>query len=116
MLSPWTKDDLKLKCEGCGLMSTEVSNHTFTHPYPEPTEYIALREKCFQKRKSNQDESAQTTDPVNVKPNVDIDLSTPEKCQETIQRIRNEEMEGHLSAADANVMVGAVRNALRCFR
>ena len=53
-LSPWTEDDLKLKCEDCGLKSEEVSNHTFTHPYPQETEYFDLCPKCYGKRSSQE--------------------------------------------------------------
>jgi hypothetical protein len=46
MLSPWTLQDLKLKCEDCGKLSEEVSNHYFD----EEEEYLDLCEKCYDKR------------------------------------------------------------------
>jgi hypothetical protein len=49
-LKPWTQDDLKLECEECGVKSEEVSNHTFTHPYPQETERIDLCQECYDKR------------------------------------------------------------------
>ena len=49
-LSPWTKDDLKLECEDCGVESEEVSNRCFSHPYPEEDENLDLCGKCYEKR------------------------------------------------------------------
>lgn len=44
------------------------------------------------------------------------DLSTPEKCQITIQRILTAQAEGQLSATQAKAMIGAVNNCLRLLK
>jgi len=49
-LSLWTQDDLKLKCEDCGVESEGVSNRRFVYAYPKSNEYYDLCEKCYGKR------------------------------------------------------------------
>jgi hypothetical protein len=48
-LSPWTKDDLKLKCENCGLENEEVSTRRFSH-HCRDDEYHTLCDECDQKQ------------------------------------------------------------------
>lgn len=64
-LSPWTKQDLKLKCEDCGLESEEVSTRRIYHQY-EADEYFDLCEKCYEKRtmKDESREGSEASDPV----------------------------------------------------
>jgi hypothetical protein len=61
-LSPWRESDLKLECEDCGVKSEDVSNHTFTHPYPNSTEHIDLCEKCYNKRTTQSSEESENAD------------------------------------------------------
>jgi hypothetical protein len=63
-LAPWSKEDLKLKCEDCGVESEEVSNHTFTYPYPRDTEYFDLCKKCYDKRTTESNGENQEVGPV----------------------------------------------------
>jgi hypothetical protein len=49
LLAPWTREDLKLKCEDCGKESEEVSRRKFPHEY-EADEYFDLCDKCYEKR------------------------------------------------------------------
>lgn len=59
-LSPWTLDDLKLRCEDCGQVSDNVSNRIFDARWFGskllPTEYHNLCPDCYCKRKANLDE------------------------------------------------------------
>lgn len=54
LLSPWTQQDLKLKCEDCGVESEEVYRRTFSHPYPQDDEHFYLCDKCLGKRTAKQ--------------------------------------------------------------
>ena len=49
VLTPWTQQHLKLKCEDCGKESEEVSTREFSHEY-EADEYFDLCGKCYEKR------------------------------------------------------------------
>ena len=56
-LAPWTRDDLKLECEDCGLVSEQVSPHYFPEILdPRTVDTIAETEtadlcaKCYAKR------------------------------------------------------------------
>ncbi len=62
-LSLWTEDDLKLKCDDCGIKSEGVSNHAFTHPYPQETEFFDLCPKCYGRRTN---ESSGVSDDVDL--------------------------------------------------
>jgi hypothetical protein len=53
-LASWSPQGLKLKCEDCGVMSEEVHQRQFPHPYPQETEHFCLCEKCYKKRKAKQ--------------------------------------------------------------
>lgn len=55
-LSPWTLDDLKMKCEDCGKESEEVSRRRFPHKY-EADEYFDLCDRCYEKRTVKEEES-----------------------------------------------------------
>jgi hypothetical protein len=55
-LSPWTQQDLKFKCQGCGLENEEVCQRQFTHPYPQKTEYFHLCPECYKKRRASSPE------------------------------------------------------------
>ena len=67
-LKPWTKDDLKLKCEDCGVSSEEVTNQFFNEV--QDNHYRTIREaenvdlcpKCYEKRTSP-DETEDAPDP-----------------------------------------------------
>jgi len=50
MLSPWTHEDLKLKCEDCGVWNENVTHRRFHHPYPEEDENYDLCPKCYDKK------------------------------------------------------------------
>jgi hypothetical protein len=48
-LTPWTEQDLKLKCEDCGVESEDTTNRRFPHEH-SADEYFDLCDKCFEKR------------------------------------------------------------------
>ena len=75
-LSPWTEDDLKLKCDDCGIKSEGVSNHAFTHPYPQETEFLDLCPKCYEKRTTESSEESESVDDVDIEPTSKRDVNT----------------------------------------
>ena len=48
-LSPWSQEDLKLKCEDCGVESQEVSMRRFYRAYVSDV-YARLCPDCYRKR------------------------------------------------------------------
>jgi len=48
-LSPWTREDLRLKCEDCGIESEEVSLRRFYRTYVSDV-YARLCPDCYRKR------------------------------------------------------------------
>ncbi len=50
-LTPWTPQDLKLKCEDCNVNSEDVSTRKFYHAYADD-EYFDLCKKCYEKRQA----------------------------------------------------------------
>ena len=67
-LSPWTEDDLKLKCEGCGSESEDVSFRTGDNLW------VNLCEGCYAKREA---ENALLECEVCHVKNVDVQKRTP---------------------------------------
>ena len=76
---------------------------------------MAERSKLISAKHSDDTEGDNITTQTNgVLANITTDdLSTPEKCQETIQRILTAQAEDQLSATQARAMIGAVNNCLR---
>ena len=115
LLQPWTLEDLKLECEDCGVTSEKV--WTWTLETGEFTsENADLCGKCYEKRAAQQpsqkDDSAESN---TISPDMEVDLSTPEKCQEMIQKVRASEAAGQLEPARAKAMIELVQNTLRLF-
>lgn len=48
VLSPWTQQDLKLKCEDCEVESEDTTNRHF--PREHSDDYFDLCDKCYEKR------------------------------------------------------------------
>ena len=115
LLEPWTLEDLKLKCEDCGVTSEKVSTRRLeTGEFS--SENADLCETCYEKRAAQQpsqkDDSAESN---TIRPDMKVDFSTPEKCQEMIQKVRALEAAGQLGPAEANAMIGVIHNTLRLF-
>ena len=53
-LAPWTREDLKLKCEDCGTLSDEVSTRAGRYQDEKDRE---LCDKCYEKRTAKEPES-----------------------------------------------------------
>ena len=115
-LEPWTQKDIEFECEDCGVESEEVYRRTFSHPYPQEDEHFYLCDKCYEKQTTQQspgkDDSAEADA---TRSDMKVDLSTPEKCQEMIQKVKALEAAGQLGPAQANAMMGTIQNALSLF-
>jgi hypothetical protein len=115
-LEPWTQKDIEFECEDCGVESEEVYRQTFSHPYPQEDEHFYLCDKCYEKRTTQQspgkDDSAEADA---TRSDMKVDLSTPEKCQEMIQKVKALEAAGQLGPAEAKAMIGTIQNALSLF-
>jgi hypothetical protein len=65
-LSPWTLDDLKLKCEDCGVENEDVSHHDFQEISDShwntlvEAEDANLCPQCVEKRKATRQEKARS--------------------------------------------------------
>jgi hypothetical protein len=85
-------------------------------------ENLDLCGKCYDKRtgnstgESNEKESTEADSESLIPGLGKIDLSSPEKCQELIQRIKNLQATGRLGAGQAEVMIQTVINALEVHR
>ena len=118
-LAPWTLEDLKLECEDCHEESEDVTYYTYDG---EINMYADLCEKCHNKRiskptgESNEKNSTETDSESLIPELGKIDLSSPEKCEELIQRIKNLQAAGRLEADQAQVMIRTVNNALAVHR
>lgn len=55
-LSPWTQQDLKLKCEDCGVESEDTTNRHFPREHASD-DYFDLCEKCYEKRTVKEEKS-----------------------------------------------------------
>ncbi len=71
VLSPWTQQDLKLECKGCGLSSDQVRNRHFPGKYENyeevrSAENINLCDKCYEKRTVKEEESnnSESSEPI----------------------------------------------------
>lgn len=53
VLSPWTEQDLKLKCEDCGVESEDTTNRCFPRERASD-DYFDLCDKCLEKRTAQQ--------------------------------------------------------------
>jgi len=49
LLSPWTQQDLKLKCEDCGVESEDTTNRHFPREHASD-DYFDLCDRCYEKR------------------------------------------------------------------
>jgi len=62
LLSPWTQQDLKLKCEDCGVESEDTTNRHFPRE-DASDDYFDLCEKCYEKRVAKEgDEPGESED------------------------------------------------------
>ena len=62
LLEPWTLEDLKLKCEDCGVESEDTTNRHFPRE-DASDDYFDLCEKCYEKRVAKEgDEPGESED------------------------------------------------------
>jgi hypothetical protein len=69
LLSPWTRQDLKLECVDCGKESEDVSTRRFPREY-QTDELFDLCDRCYEKRTAKDtdesEESSEASDPVSI--------------------------------------------------
>lgn len=122
-LSPWIGDDLKLKCEDCYVESEDVTTHRFDDYYDENRNYVSpeiadLCEKCYEKRTSESTDDSTGTNSAETESQSasselgEIDLGSPEKYHELIDRIKILQAAGRLEPGQAQVMIQSINNAL----
>jgi hypothetical protein len=99
LLSPWTKQDLKLKCEDCGKESEDTTNRHFEREHASD-DYFDLCDKCYKKRTAKDtdesEEDSEASDPV---PNLKEFARTQE--------------EGNVDSTMSEAVAGLVGNTIR---
>jgi predicted ATP-dependent serine protease len=110
---------LKLECQDCGIESEDVSDHCIQS---ENYQHFDLCVKCYRKRNRKTGPEEETND---AKPEEDspplkelgeIDVSTPEKCQEIIRKIEGLQESGRLGPATAATLIRSVKNAMEAHK
>jgi hypothetical protein len=109
-LEPWTEEDLEAECADCKTVSEEVSTRRFNREYG-PDDYVDLCEKCYEKRTASESQEKDKATVASTGPDLNVDLSTPEKCEEVILRIQELEKTGQMDAARAKSMIQLIHNA-----
>jgi hypothetical protein len=119
ILSQWTRKDFKLECSECHRESEDVTRREIVVGKEswgsDITEGRNLCPECYDKLSAQpekaENENSETLQSTKLELG-EIDLSTPEKCNQLIERIKSLQAAGRLEPGQARVMIQTVNNAL----